>query len=159
MDHRRDVSRDHAGVVVPPPLFYIVFFLAGVGLQRYVPLPRLPSVAGRIAGILLALGWLGITVWSVRRFWATGTSVIPIRPTTALVVEGPYRFTRNPMYLGLALLYAGIACWFGLVWPLLLVPGLVWVIGAWVIEREERYLSRKFGQAYRAYQASVRRWL
>ena len=159
MNHPSEISTDHSGVVVPPPLIYVAFFVVGMGLQRYVPMPRLPIGTGRVFGALLVLSWLLLTTWSFRRFWASGTSVVPVRPTTALVMEGPYRFTRNPMYLGLLLLYVGVACWFGLVWPLLLAPVLVWVIGVSVIGREERYLTRKFGDEYRRYQAQVRRWL
>lgn len=144
---------------MPPPLIYVVFLLAGAGLQRYVLLPRLPMGIGRALGAALALSFLVLTTWSFRRFWASGTSVIPVRPTTALVREGPYRLTRNPMYLGMLLLYLGLASWFGLVGPLLLAPILVWVIGSSVIGREERYLERKFGNEYRQYQAEVRRWL
>ena len=159
MNHPSEVSTDHSGVVVPPPLIYVAFFLVGMGLQRYVPVPRLPLGTGRVLGAVLVLLWLLLTTSSFRRFWASGTSVVPVRPTTALVIEGPYRFTRNPMYLGLLLLYVGVAGWFGLVWPLLLAPVLVWVIGVSVIGREERYLTRKFGDEYRRYQAHVRRWL
>jgi protein-S-isoprenylcysteine O-methyltransferase Ste14 len=159
MNQHSAVSTDHAGVVVPPPLIYVGFFLAGVGLQRYVPAPLLPVGIGRALGAGLVLVWLVLTVWSVRRFRASGTSIVPVRPATTLVIEGPYRYTRNPMYLGLLLLYAGVACGFGLAWPLLLAPVLVWVIGTSVIGREERYLTRKFGDDYRRYQAHVRRWL
>ena len=159
MNRSSEVSTDHSGVVVPPPLIYVAFFLVGMGVQRYVPVPQLPIGAGRVLGAVLMLSWLLLTTWSFRRFRASGTSVVPVRPTTALVIEGPYRFTRNPMYLGLLSLYVGAACWFGLVWPLLLAPVLVWVIGVSVIGREERYLTRKFGDEYRRYQAHVRRWL
>ena len=159
MNDPSKVSTDHSGVVVPPPLIFVAFFLVGMGLQRYVPVPRLPIGTGRVLSAVLMLSWLLLTTWSFRRFWASGTSVVPVRPTTALVIEGPYRFTRNPMYLGLLSLYVGVACWFGLVWPLLLAPVLVWVIGVSVIGREERYLTRKFGDEYRRYQAHVRRWL
>ena len=159
MSRPSEVSANHSGVVVPPPLIYVAFFLAGVGLQRYFPLSRLTIASGRVLGAVLILLSLTLMTWSFGRFWAAGTSVIPVRPTTALVVKGPYRLTRNPMYLGLLLLYAGVACWFGLVWPLLLVPVLIWVIGASVIGREERYLIGKFGDEYRRYQAQVRRWL
>ena len=159
MTDTSSVSPDHAGVVVPPPLIYVAFFLVGLGLQRYVSLPRLPIGTGRALSGVLVLLWLLLMTWSFRRFWASGTSIVPVRPTTALVIEGPYRFTRNPMYLGLMLLYVGVACWFGLVWPLLLVPLLVPVIRVSVIGREERYLTRKFGDEYRQYQAHVRRWL
>ena len=159
MDRSSDVSTDHAGVVVPPPLIYVAFFLVGMGLQRYVPVARLPVGTGRVLGAALVLSCLMLTTWSFRRFWASGTSIVPIRPTTALVIDGPYRFTRNPMYLGLLLLYIGVACWFGLVWPLFLAPVLVWVVGVSVIGPEERYLTRKFGDEYRRYHAHVRRWL
>ena len=159
MNQPSAVAPDHSGVLVPPPLIYVAFFLVGLGLQRYVPVPRLPIATGRVLSAVFGLPGLVLMTWSVRRFWASGTSVIPVRPTTALVLEGPYRFTRNPMYLGLLLLYVGVACWFGLVWPLVLAPVLVWVISLSVVGREERYLTRKFGDDYRRYQAHVRRWL
>jgi protein-S-isoprenylcysteine O-methyltransferase Ste14 len=152
------VTTDHAGVMVPPPLIYVVFFLAGVVLQRYVPIAQLPSWTLLLAPVLIA-SWLALTAWSFRRFWASGTSIVPVRPSTALVIEGPYRLTRNPMYLGLLSLYLGVTCWSGLMWPLILTPVLVWVIHVTVIGREERYLTRKFGDDYRRYQAQVRRWL
>src|SRR5712691_10140538 len=86
MDRPSEVSPDHSGVILPPPLIYVVFLLIGVGLQRYVPLPRLPIGSGRFLGAVLALSALVLTASSVRRFWASGTSVIPVRPTTALVI-------------------------------------------------------------------------
>lgn len=159
MDIPPDETSDHAGVMVPPPMIYAAFFLAGMGLQRYVPLARLPPGVVRIPGVVFVSLWLVLTVWSFWLFWSAGTKVVPIRPSTALVVAGPYRFTRNPMYLGLLFLYIGVACWFGHPWPLVLAPLLVWVITVPVIGREERYLTRAFGDAYRQYQARVRRWL
>jgi protein-S-isoprenylcysteine O-methyltransferase Ste14 len=144
--------------MVPPPLIYVLFFLAGLVLQRYVPIAQLPSWTLLLAPVLIA-SWLMLTVWSFRRFWGAGTSIVPVRPSTALVIEGPYRLTRNPMYVGMLFLYLGVACWSGLMWPLLLAPVLVWVIHVTVIGREERYLIRKFGDEYRRYQTQVRRWL
>lgn len=159
MNRPSEARSDHSGVVIPPPLIYLAFFLVGMGLQRYAPLPHFSIAAGRVLGAMLVLSWLVLTIWSFKRFWAVGTSVIPVRPTTALVIHGPYRFTRNPMYLGMLLLYLGVVCGFGLVWPLILVPGLVLLIDLYVIAREERYLQQKFGQDYRQYQARVRRWV
>jgi protein-S-isoprenylcysteine O-methyltransferase Ste14 len=144
--------------MVPPPLIYVLFFLAGLVLQRYVPIAQLPSWTLLLAPVLIA-SWLMLTVWSFRRFWGAGTSIVPVRPSTALVIEGPYRLTRNPMYVGMLFLYLGVACWSGLMWPLLLAPVLAWVIHVTVIGREERYLIRKFGDEYRRYQTQVRRWL
>jgi len=159
MSETSGLSTDHAAVTVPPPLIYVAFFVVGVGLQLYLPLGRLPIGIGRVVGAGLVLSGLVLSAWSVRRFWAAGTSVLPVRPTTALVIEGPYRWTRNPMYLALLLMYIGAALWFALVWPLLLAPVLVVVMNVSVICREERYLTRKFGGEYRHYQTQVRRWL
>ena len=150
---------DHSGVVVPPPVFYLVFFALGVGLQRYLPLPSVPASSGRLVGVLLALVGLALVAWSFIRFWSAGTSVVPVRPTTAFVVDGPYRFTRNPIYMGTLLLYAGLAFNSRLLWPLLLIPVLIWSVNVWVIRREEQYLERKFGDEYRRYHARVRRWV
>jgi protein-S-isoprenylcysteine O-methyltransferase Ste14 len=159
MDDSSNGSTDHSGVALPPPLIYIAFFLIGMGFQRYLPIARMPVGIGRVLGALFGLSCLKLTTWSIGRFWASGTSIVPIRPTTALVIEGPYRLTRNPMYLGLLLLYVGVACWFGLLWPLLLAPVLMGVMSEAVIRREERYLTSKFGDEYRRYQTRVRRWL
>src|SRR5947209_402900 len=101
MERRSEVPVDHPGVVVPPPLIYIIFLLIGVALQRFWPLPLLPiSVARAMATILVVL-WVALQAWSISRFRASRTSMIPVRPARALVIEGPYRLTRNPMYLGL----------------------------------------------------------
>ncbi len=83
----------------------------------------------------------------------------PWRASSALVTSGPYRFTRNPMYLGMASLYAGIALAFGLLWSLALLLAVLVVIDRGVIAREERYLERRFGDEYRIYKQQVRRWL
>jgi protein-S-isoprenylcysteine O-methyltransferase Ste14 len=150
---------DNAGVIVPPPLIYFAFFLFAVALHRLLPLPRLAGPAFRLTAALLALAWLLLTIPSIQRFHAAGTHVLPTRPATALVTTGPYRYTRNPLYLGMLFLYVAAACWSGLLWPLLLLPVLVWTMTVAVIHREERYLSRTFGAAYRNYQSRVRRWL
>jgi protein-S-isoprenylcysteine O-methyltransferase Ste14 len=82
-----------------------------------------------------------------------------MRPTTAIVFTGPYRFTRNPMYLGLALLQAGLAMVTNSLWPLLTLAPVIVAVRRLVIDREERYLEAKFGEEYRAYKARVRRWV
>jgi protein-S-isoprenylcysteine O-methyltransferase Ste14 len=111
------------------------------------------------------LAWLGLGVWvlltgsSFRSFWRKHTSNVPIRPATALVMTGPYRITRNPMYLGLAVLTVALGLWLDTWWPIvLLIPTLI-VAQLWVIMREERYLGRRFGAEYYAYLRRVRRWL
>ncbi len=101
----------------------------------------------------------GIVLMGTRRFQAAGTNIPPSLPTTALVIDGIYRRTRNPLYLGMTLVYLGLGVAAGSIWAIVLVVPLLWVINTGVVAREERYLERKFGDAYRAYKARVRRWV
>ena len=110
------------------------------------------------AAIVCALGVL-LSVTAVRVFRKAGTSPIPMKPTTALTFEGPYRFTRNPMYLSLALVTLAIALWLDVAWIAVALVAVVLLIDRSVIAREERYLERRFGEPYLAYKARVRRWL
>jgi protein-S-isoprenylcysteine O-methyltransferase Ste14 len=105
-----------------------------------------------IIGSLLA-GW-GLVV-----FFRIRTAIMPIRPASHLVASGPYRFSRNPMYVGLSVLYLGLALLFNVVWPIVLLPLVVFALYHLVIRREERYLADAFGDAYAAYRQRVRRWL
>lgn len=159
MSEPASAPRDHSGVWFPPPLIYVLFFAGGWFLDYVAPLAQPPAGVARPLGGALVVLFLALTITSLRHFRAAGTSVVPIRPTTALVVGGPYSLSRNPMYLALLLLYAGLSLLFLLVWPLLLGPGLVWIVGEWVIGPEERYLAEKFGEEYHRYRSRVRRWL
>lgn len=153
-----DAQRDVAGVVAPPPLIYAVPLAAGLLLGHIVALPIVqPRLAMPIGLAFVLLG--GVLVPAVRAFRRAGTAPQPWRPSTALVVSGPYRFSRNPMYLGFTLLYAGIAIWANTTWPFLLLPLVLVTMVRGVIEREEAYLERRFGAAYLDYKARVRRWL
>jgi len=150
---------DHADVRIPPPLIYVAGFVLGLALERFLPVLVLPKIPSRVAAVLcIALG-VTIAVWSVGLFHRERTSFVPIKPTTTLVIYGPYRFTRNPMYLGLVCVYLGIALWFGIFWALILLPAVMALIQRYVIIREEQYLERKFGGAYLKYKADVRRWI
>lgn len=158
-----EAPRDSAGVRVPPPLYYVVGYAVGWGLERWTgwslfPESAAPSVWLAPGIALLAVGVaLGVSaVWVIRR---AGSSIVPVRPTTALVTGGPFRVTRNPMYLGLAMCYAGIAVSFNALWPLLVLPFVVRVVRRRVIGREERYLERTFGRVYRRYVERVPRWI
>lgn len=152
-------TRDAPGVIAPPPLVYLVALAAGYGLEALLPSASVPDgVRFTLGPILIGAGstLLGAFLGSFRR---AGTAVDPRRPTTAIVTWGPYRITRNPAYLGMALLYSAVALSTGALWPFAtLVPALV-VIDRFVIAREERYLERKFGAPYRDYRARVRRWV
>jgi protein-S-isoprenylcysteine O-methyltransferase Ste14 len=96
---------------------------------------------------------------AVRGMLTAKTSLNPQQPTTALVLHGSYRISRNPMYFGLTLLYAGLAIFFQTAWGLVLLPVVIWLITIWVIVPEEKYLEQKFGADYFNYKATVRRWI
>lgn len=159
VDHPVSKPADHAGVFVPPPLIYVVLFGVGLLLHLVVPLAFLPPVFTRLAALLFLGCYVVLFGWSYWLFRRAGTSLVPIQPSTALVIEGPYRLTRNPMYLGLLCIYIAAALWFGVVWALVLVPLVVLAVQRLAIAKEERYLERKYGDAYRQYRAQVRRWI
>jgi protein-S-isoprenylcysteine O-methyltransferase Ste14 len=150
---------DHAGVVAPPPLIYGVALAVGLGLHFLWPLPVHGAPGIRLVGLLLAALGLAFAASGVRELRRWGTNVDPRRPATSLVRTGPYRYSRNPAYVGLTGLFAGIALALNSFWLILmLVPTLV-VMSRGVISREERYMEEKFGEAYLDYKRSVRRWL
>jgi protein-S-isoprenylcysteine O-methyltransferase Ste14 len=150
---------EHAPIVVNPFLIYIGLGCAAAVLQILVPLPFIARASARLLGaIILVLNML-IGLPAVRSMFAARTSPNPHRPTTALVFAGPYRFTRNPMYIGLTLMYTGLAIFFQLTWGLALLPVVVLLITRWVIVPEETYLEQKFGDEYVTYKSRVRRWL
>ncbi len=152
---------DVAGVIAPPPLIFLGFLVAAAVLEAIVPVP-VPvahSLASYVAGVALAAGGFVMIALGTRRFVAAGTNIPPTLPTTALVVDGIYGRTRNPLYLGLTLVYLGLGVAAGSLWAIGLLVPLLWVINVGVVKREERYLERKFGDTYRAYKARVRRWI
>ena len=151
---------DVAGVIALPPLIFLGFLAAAAVLEAVVPLLLAAHAFTRyLAGAALAAGGFVMIAMGTRRFLAAGTNIPPTLPTTALVVDGIYRQTRNPLYLGTTLIYLGLGVAAGSLWAIGLVVPLMWVINVGVVAREERYLERKFGDAYRAYKARVRRWV
>ena len=153
---------DAADVAIKPPFLFLGALVLGCLLSLVIPLgPGLgrPNTLALMAGFGFVLAGLGLAVASVRSFRAAGTSVVPGEPSTALVVTGPYAVTRNPIYVGFVLAYFGLAILLTSVWVLLLLIPVLIVLQRGVVEREEAYLERKFGDAYRRYQARVPRWL
>ncbi len=150
-----------SGVKFPPPAIYALGLAAGFLFDRVRPASVWPghSLEPRAVGVVLFTLGLGTGVWALLTFRAEGTSPNPMRPATVLVRSGPYRFTRNPMYFGLAAASAGFALFWNALWPLLSVPVAMVLLSRFVIAREERYLEAKFGQDYGDYRARVRRWL
>lgn len=155
----QDATPDNPGVQVPPPFVYVAAIGAGVLLQRAMPLPIGGGIVRAVAAWALVAGCAALVASSFQSFWSRHTSVVPIRPATTLVVSGPYRWTRNPMYVGLALLTIGMGLWRNTWWILLLLAPALLAIDRLVIAREERYLHRRFGLDYEAYTRRVRRWL
>ena len=154
-----DNMQDNAGVIAPPPLIYAGALAVGLLLHRAFPVKFLSRGVARILGATL-IGIAGTVITSaVREMRRADTPVNPTEPTRALVVEGPFRFTRNPLYLSLTLLYAGIASFVNTLWAMLLLPVVLIVMNRGVIDREEQYLERKFGEEYVSYKERVRRWI
>ncbi len=150
---------DKPGVIAPPPLIYVAAFLVSVLLNTRRPTPFLPSPLRNILGTSL-IGTAGtILFFAFREMRRAGTNVNPELPATALVTQGPFQFTRNPLYLSLTLVYTGLAALVNTLWAFLLLPVLLFIMQRGVIEREERYLEGKFGDSYTQYKARVRRWL
>ena len=155
----RRAEGETAGVIAPPPLLFVVPLTLALVVEHFRPWPFLPQTLARVLGAALVLAGSGLALPAVFAFRRAGTHAEPWKPTTAFVVRGPYRFTRNPMYVGMVLVNIGIAALANSLWPLLVLPVSVALVRWGVIAREERYLERKFGAEYRAYKERVRRWL
>lgn len=150
---------DSPGVIVFPPILFLGAIVTGVLLQILWPVTLFKALPARIiGGVLVILGGTTV-VTAVRRFRRAGTNVRPNQPTTVIVREGPYRFTRNPMYTGNMVAYVGLSLLCNVFWPLVSLVPFFLVLYWGVVRREERYLEAKFGDAYRAYKSRVRRWI
>lgn len=150
-------------MLVPPPLLFVLPFLEGLAVQHFVPIQIVKGVEPTrilmfvgMAEILIALA---LSAWAIATFRRLQTPVIPRHPARVIAEEGPYRLTRNPMYLGFAVMYLGFAFVVNSLWPLLFLPEAIALTYVFAIKREEQYLTREFGDAYTAYRARVRRWI
>ncbi|MEZ5026167.1 MAG: isoprenylcysteine carboxylmethyltransferase family protein [Chitinophagales bacterium] len=149
------------GVYIPPPLFYVLTFVASVFAQKIVTLPDalFHTTFVKIVGVILLIIALFFLIRSLRQFFLTKNTVILIKPASSLQITGIYGITRNPMYIGLAIVYLGITCFIGNWWNLILFPLLLIFVQEYIIKREEKYLEAEFGQEYEEYKNKVRRWL
>lgn len=152
-----------APVKIPPPILAIVTIIAGYVLGRFLPLlPESPLPTPDrywIGGLVCLAAVLVLLVWPARQFQQTGQDPKPWTPTPEIVVSGMYRYTRNPMYLGMLVFCLGFAVILSEVWVLILTPVCGWLIFLTAIRHEETYLEEKFGESYRAYKETVRRWI
>ena len=142
-----------------PPLVYLAGLVAGHLLNRWMPIDFLPPLPAWILGGILLLAGGALSVSAVVNFRRSGTTIRPDRASTSLVVAGPYRFTRNPMYVGLAIAYLGLAIADRSLWSLVFLPLVLLIIQRAMIAHEEAFLERRFGAAYTDYKTRVRRWL
>ncbi len=151
--------KDTSDPIVRPPIAYACSLLSGLVLDRIWPLALPSSGVQESAGALLVAASIALFTRSVREFRKFGAPVPSSRPSTTVVRTGPYRFSRNPIYLAFTLLQLGIGLWACNGWLLVLLIPTLALISCGVIDREERYLSEKFGEDYLRYRRSVRRWL
>src|SRR3989304_4439424 len=154
--------RDNAGVIAPPPLLALAVIVIGIALDWLLPayvLSLLLSLEDRIViGVLLIVIGLGLAVSALGLFRSAKTHAEPWKPSTALVTEGIFKWLRNPMYVGVTLILAGLSILLASDWMLVMTIVFVPVIHFGVVKREERYLEAKFGEPYRQYLAKVPRY-
>lgn len=146
-----------------PPAFFVAGFLIGLWLESIVRIELVRSAAAEPAlttvGLLVAGLGLLFSLSGIFTFRRAHTPMFPYGRATRVVQTGPYAFTRNPMYVGGAVSYVGIAIAMNVVWPIILLPLVLWALYAFVIRMEEQYLGELFGEEYAAYRARVRRWI
>jgi protein-S-isoprenylcysteine O-methyltransferase Ste14 len=152
-------KRDAPGVIAPPPLIYFAALGVGFGLDAMLPSTSLADWLAWSLGSVLILAGGALATSFLAALRRAHTPVDPSKPTTTVVTSGPYRLSRNPGYLAMALTYAGIAILTGALWAFVpLIPALI-LVSRGVIQREERYLEGKFGEEYLRYKRRTRRWL
>ena len=145
-----------------PPAFFVAGFLVGLWLESIVPIRIVGDASERAlagAGLLVALLGLVFSLYGILTFRRARTPMFPYGRATRVVQNGPYAFTRNPMYVGGVISYVGIAAAMNVVWPVLMLPLVLWALYYFVIREEEKYLAELFGDEYAAYRKGVRRWI
>ena len=150
--------RGTAGVIAPPPVIYLGFLGLGFALEGLLPGAELPAWAQWLGAVVIVAG-VALMISFELAFKRAGTDANPYRPSSALATDGPYRFSRNPGYLGMAITYIGITLAAEVPWALVMLVPATLAIQYGVIAREERYLERLFGEEYLSYKRTTRRWI
>lgn len=158
-DNISDNANDNAGVKFPPPFIPLSFIGIGYALQRLKPMDLPGNEDWSIAGWGIVAAGIALLIWGQRQFVANKTNIRPDKPASTVICSGPYRFTRNPLYLAFLILQTGIGILMANLWIVLFVPLTMIAITLYVIPREEAYMERAFGDDYLALKATVRRWL
>jgi protein-S-isoprenylcysteine O-methyltransferase Ste14 len=155
------IKKDSPGILIPPPLVYVVIYLLSMLIQNMVPLDRsffFSTIAANLAIVFILLSVV-FCITAFIQFIRSKNAIVPIRSASSLQTTGIYSLTRNPMYFGLLMLYLGLAISKGNWWTLMLTPLLILIVQVFIIKREEAYLERAFGQDYCDYKKRVRRWI
>ena len=150
--------RDRAGVILPPPLIYLLGFIVALALRYKWPLPIFHSAVGGWLGTACAAGGVLLAMIGRTTMQHAGTNINPFKPTKTIVTSGPFRYSRNPLYLALSLLFLGLTLISNTWWGVMLFVPVALAIHFGVVLREERYLESKFGDTYREYRRRVRRY-
>jgi protein-S-isoprenylcysteine O-methyltransferase Ste14 len=150
---------DTPQVIAPPPLLFAAGLVLGVLAQLAFPVQPLPARLARVLGAALLVGGVVVATWGQCSMARAGTPSNPRRPVRTLVTDGPFRVSRNPLYVATIGVYLGLAFLLNALWPLVLAVPLLCLVHWGVVLREESYLEAKFGETYRSYTAQVRRWL
>ncbi len=159
MSYNGSMSQDNAGVKVPPPFIFLISILIGLGLNRARPMSVVPENLAMPLGVAFIVASIALAFLGFRELGRHKTTTRPDEPSSTIVKTGPYRITRNPLYVALGTLHLGIGLWTNSLWVvLMLIPTLI-IMTKQIIAREEAYLERAFGEDYLRYKASVRRWI
>ena len=142
-----------------PPVYLLVCLFAMGTLHWFLPLTTVIAKPYNYVGMLFVFLGISLAVWAVRLFSLADTPIRPFEETRRLVLSGPYRFTRNPMYLGMVAVLTGVGLLLGSLSPFIVVPLFIFLIQRYFIQHEERILSNRFGDEYRKFAARVRRWI
>ncbi|GJM14742.1 MAG: protein-S-isoprenylcysteine methyltransferase [Thermodesulfobacteriota bacterium] len=152
-------KEDNPGVIAPPPLIFLCFLILGYVLNRYYPLTVLEGPLSTIISAIFFV-YAGLTAGLAFFYMVkSGTNVDVRKPTNTIVTKSVYSYTRNPMYLSMAILLIAFSLLLNALWIALLIPFFMFVMQKGVIEREEAYLENKFGSEYLQYKSQVRRWI
>ncbi len=140
---------------------YLLFLVIGLVANLFYPLPlsSLETVVLVLLGLAIIIGGLGIGAFALQAMKKAGVSPLPWKTPGKLVTDGPFRYSRNPIYLSLTLIYLGISIAVNIFWPLASLIFALVIVDRGVIRQEERYLEKRFGEEYRSYKLKVRRWI